>query len=197
MALTYISLTLCGLGVLTNILNVAVFCRKSMRTPVNLILLVLAVVDIHFVVCWSSHKVHSWYHSNCGTWTSVFSNITLYHLVFLFHTFNVMATMSLSVIRYVFVCRRQFSTKSFTYCHAKMTMSIVAFAAIILNLPTFLKYTIEHKLSPNSTDGGYCLARSEIAKNNLGVFTCSSESQTRSSAPLRLATASAPTITTK
>lgn len=42
----YISLIICVFGILTNILNICVLRQEKMRTPINLILIGIAISDI-------------------------------------------------------------------------------------------------------------------------------------------------------
>ena len=174
---TYLSLALCACGILTNILNISVFSRSSMKTPVNRIFLALAGIDLSFLTFWALHvslqSFQPGYSQTCSeSWRLQTTRLVLYHLNWELHISNVLTTTSLSVIRYVFVCRRQFSTKMFTYAQAKITIVSVVVGAVLLHIPVIVKLEVTRWGHSNHSSDSYyyCLLTSQLFRDHTGVF---------------------------
>ena len=54
----YVSLTICAFGILTNLFNVVILTRQSMRTPINTILTAIALCDLLTICSYIPYVSH-------------------------------------------------------------------------------------------------------------------------------------------
>ncbi|CAB3397951.1 unnamed protein product [Caenorhabditis bovis] len=156
----YLSIILCVLGTIANFCNIVILTRRTMRTPVNMILTAMASCDtvvlfsnliytthysfVAFKYCAPKHWSYSW---------ALFL-IAHAHLSLVAHSSSVWLSVMLALIRYMTLRSRgnmggmQVSLKHSYYAVA-ITVSFVA----ILNAPNFLNYKIhESPLNETCTD---------------------------------------------
>lgn len=143
----YISGTICFLGVLFNVCNVAVWSRRALRTSTSLLLTTLSVADgcsvfmyllyvtYYFTATGPSELI---YHSRPGMYLVVIC----FHQFIAFHTFSNWITISLAIFRYLKVCHPNIGKKICTRKRALLTIGIVFVATALASTPFYLYYEV-------------------------------------------------------
>lgn len=143
----YISGTICFLGVLFNVCNVAVWSQRALRTSTSLLLTTLSVADgcsvfmyllyvtYYFTATGPSELI---YHSRAGMYLVVIC----FHQFIAFHTFSNWITISLAIFRYLKVCHPKIGKKICTRKRALLTIGIVFVATTLASSPFYLYYEV-------------------------------------------------------
>uniref|UniRef100_A0AC35TJC4 G_PROTEIN_RECEP_F1_2 domain-containing protein n=1 Tax=Rhabditophanes sp. KR3021 TaxID=114890 RepID=A0AC35TJC4_9BILA len=162
---TYLSIIICVLGAGCNFCNIVVLTRKTMRTPVNMILLAMAFCDtvvlfsnliftthftfVSFTDCYPGHWSKGW---------AMFL-IAHAHLSLIGHSSSVWLSVMLALIRYVTLrSRGNASSTQIVLKHSYIAIGLVISGVTFINIPNFLTYKIvEELLSSNCqiTDDRY------------------------------------------
>lgn len=146
----YLSLTVCILGCIANIVNIVVLTRREIRSPTNAILTGLAVADFLVMI---DYIPYSWFdyiapHMDHMRKT-LFSYSTTWYIMFhsifaqICHTISIWLTVMLAVWRYIAVA---YPHRNRIWCNMRTTMITIAsayivcpFAAISLYLATDIR----------------------------------------------------------
>ncbi|CAI5451824.1 unnamed protein product [Caenorhabditis angaria] len=145
----YLSILLCVLGTIANFCNIVVLTRRTMRTPVNMILTAMASCDtvvlfsnliytthysfIAFKYCQPKYWSYSW---------ALFL-IAHAHLSLVAHSSSVWLSVMLALIRYMTLrSRGNMGGMQVTLKHSYYAVAITVSAVAILNAPNFLNYKI-------------------------------------------------------
>lgn len=150
----YLSLTVCILGCIANIVNIVVLTRREIRSPTNAILTGLAVADFLVMI---DYIPYSWFdyiapHMNHMRKT-LFSYSTAWYIMFhsifaqICHTISIWLTVMLAVWRYIAVA---YPHRNRIWCNMRTTLITIAsayivcpFAAIPLYLATAIQASTE------------------------------------------------------
>lgn len=155
------SLVICSIGIPLNIINIIVLTRRQMQTPINCILLWLAVADIatmmsyvpfalHFYCQFSAYSISS--EKNSWGWM----NFLLVYLNFssTTHTIAIWLAVALAVFRHYHI--RSPAKGSITrikrLVRARFIVFVIVLVSVILMIPTYLSHKlIEVRFRDNST----------------------------------------------
>lgn len=156
----YLSIFLCVLGTIANFCNIVVLTRRTMRTPVNMILTAMASCDtvvlfsnliytthysfVAFKFCHPKHWSYSW---------ALFL-IAHAHLSLVAHSSSVWLSVMLALIRYVTLrSRGNMGGMQVTLRHSYYAVAVTVSLVAVLNAPNFLNYKInEQPLNETCSD---------------------------------------------
>ncbi|XP_031636899.1 sex peptide receptor-like [Contarinia nasturtii] len=150
----YLSLTVCILGCIMNVVNVVVLTRREIRSPTNAILTGLAVADFLVMIDYIPYSWFDYILPNMNyTRKTLFSYSTawfiMFHSIFaqICHTISIWLTVTLAVWRYIAVA---YPHRNRIWCNMRTTLITIAsayivcpFAAIPLYLVTAIQSSIE------------------------------------------------------
>lgn len=173
----YLSIFLCVLGTIANFCNIVVLTRRTMRTPVNMILTAMASCDtvvlfsnliytthysfVAFKFCHPKHWSYSWalfliahaHLSLVAHSSSVWLSGKLFILKTTVQLFDFIAVM-LALVRYVTLrSRGNMGGMQVTLRHSYYAVAVTVSLVAVLNAPNFLNYKInEQPLNETCTD---------------------------------------------
>lgn len=150
----YLSLTVCILGCIANVVNVVVLTRREIRSPTNAILTGLAVADFLVMIDYIPYSWFDYILPNMNyTRKTLFSYSTawfiMFHSIFaqICHTISIWLTVTLAVWRYIAVA---YPHRNRIWCNMRTTLITIAsayivcpFAAIPLYLATAIQASTE------------------------------------------------------
>lgn len=147
---TYLSIVLCALGAVCNFCNIVVLTRKTMRTPVNMILTAMACCDTVVLFSNLTYTTHYTFvafehciprHWSYGWCVFLISHA---HLSLVGHSSSIWLSVMLALIRYMTLRRRgkasggvQIGLK-----HSYLAIACVVLFVSVMNAPNFLTYKI-------------------------------------------------------
>ena len=148
----YVAVALCLYGLLSNFFTILIFSRRGMRTPVNVLLTAIAIADSLTMLPYIPYAIYFYIVVKCVKWecASQYSQFWVTYMLvsnrlFLtFHNVAIWLTVSLSVIRWISVCRH---TEAKTFCsmeRVKYTIAIVTFLGIVICIPAYLEFKVEN-----------------------------------------------------
>ncbi|XP_041378354.1 G-protein coupled receptor dmsr-1-like [Gigantopelta aegis] len=159
----YVSLCVCFSGIITNIFNLTVLSRKHMRTPVNQILVGLAVSDIITMVSYVPFAVHFYVvhpsnKSNSDKNSYYWMMFLLFHinLTTVTHTVSIWLCVILSIIRHLHVKSpsQVNMVRQRRIRQAKYLVLAAFVGAIIAMIPNYLTNELKPlRISTNQTNG--------------------------------------------
>jgi len=157
----YISLIICILGTIFNIVNLVVLSHKEMRVkPINFLLMGIAVADMLVMLEYIPFSIHMYivnYNNKMEKFSRPWAIFLLFHSNFsiMIHTVSIWLTLSLAIWRFIMI---KFPTKSVQVCTLERC-KIVLFAGFVvplfLTIPSFFSFEIQKK---NKFKNGECLA---------------------------------------
>lgn len=130
----YISIIVCLLGSIANLINITVLSRKEMRSPTNAILTGLAVADLLVMLDYISYACHSYLSSSQRLDRNRFSygwtTFVLFHSLFsqVCHTISICLTLILAVWRYIAVAYPHLNKQ---LCGMKRTLYALVIAYLV------------------------------------------------------------------
>lgn len=150
----YLSLSVCILGCIANVVNVIVLTRREIRSPTNAILTGLAVADFLVMIDYIPYSWFDFILPNMNyTRRTLFSYSTawfiMFHSIFaqICHTISIWLTVTLAVWRYIAVA---YPHRNRIWCNMRTTLITIAsayivcpFAAIPLYLATAIQASTE------------------------------------------------------
>ncbi|XP_028130107.1 G-protein coupled receptor dmsr-1-like [Diabrotica virgifera virgifera] len=154
-----LSIIVCVLGSIANILNICVLTRKEMRCSTNLILTGLAVADLLVMIDYIPFSYHSYFNLDKRKYVSYFSYewavFTIFHAHFsqLFHFISCCLTVMLALWRYLTI-KNPPITKF--WADLKKTIYVIIssyiFCAIVC-IPLYLSVTIQEYDAKTDVNG--------------------------------------------
>uniref|UniRef100_A0A0N4ZJZ9 G_PROTEIN_RECEP_F1_2 domain-containing protein n=1 Tax=Parastrongyloides trichosuri TaxID=131310 RepID=A0A0N4ZJZ9_PARTI len=156
---TYLSIFICVIGAACNFCNIVVLTRRTMRTPVNMILTAMAFCDT--VVLFSNliFTTHYTFNAfdNCHPrdWSygwAIFL-VSHAHLSLVGHSSSVWLSVMLALIRYITLrSRGKLTATQINLKHSYLAIVAVILFVTTMNIPNFLTYKIiEQPLSTSCT----------------------------------------------
>lgn len=157
----YLSLFVCILGSIANVLNIVVLTRREMRSPTNAILTGLAIADLlvmfdyipyawlDYILRYNLHYSREILLSYASAWYIMFHSI----FAQICHTISVWLTVTLAVWRYIAVGYPQ---KNRLWCGMQTTLITIAIAYMLCPLaaiPLYLAQSIEPSVEVLDTSG--------------------------------------------
>lgn len=146
----YLSLTVCVLGCIANIVNVVVLTRREIRSPTNAILTGLAVADFLVMIDYIPYSWFDYILPNMNyTRKTLFSYSTawfiMFHSIFaqICHTISIWLTVTLAVWRYIAVA---YPHRNRIWCNMRTTLITIASAYIVCPfaaIPLYLATAIQ------------------------------------------------------
>uniref|UniRef100_A0A0K0EJJ5 G_PROTEIN_RECEP_F1_2 domain-containing protein n=1 Tax=Strongyloides stercoralis TaxID=6248 RepID=A0A0K0EJJ5_STRER len=178
----YLSIFICVIGAACNFCNIVVLTRRSMRTPVNMVLTAMAFCD---TVVLFSNLIFT-YHYTFDAFDSCHPRDWSYgwaiflvshaHLSLVGHSSSVWLSVMLALIRYITLrSRGKLSGTQVTIKHSYIAIGAVIIFVTTMNIPNFLTYKIiEQPLSASCTikderfqnASAYLTGISELAVSN-------------------------------
>lgn len=146
---TYLSIVLCALGAVCNFCNIVVLTRKTMRTPVNMILTAMACCDTVVLFSNLTYTTHYTFvafehcvprHWSYGWCVFLISHA---HLSLVGHSSSIWLSVMLALIRYLTLRRRgKASGVQIGLKHSYFAIACVVLFVSLMNAPNFLTYKI-------------------------------------------------------
>jgi len=168
----YICNVVCIFGVISNILNVIVLTRRHMITPTNYILTALAIADFLTMLTYLVYATYFYIASDPapGGHSAVWMYFILvhHHFIITCHNMATWFTVTLAVFRYIFVCHHVIGNRLCSLYRAKMTITIIVIATLIVCIPNYFLYKVV-KLSDLPEGGnfsGYWIIDSNIVEEH-------------------------------
>ena len=162
-----VNLPLCAAGLLANLLCIAVLTRRNMRTPLNRLLLYLAVTDaLGLAFYLASMLALDAKNMHCKTLSCFFLYVTLDMIsTFLIDYVNMWLTISITIIRYLAISQMTFRL---SLTQTKYVFLFVIFIALVHKTPSFALAVIDRlDLTDKPSDYYYAHGITDrIVKNN-------------------------------
>ncbi|CAH1783972.1 unnamed protein product [Owenia fusiformis] len=172
----HLSVFVCILGIVANILNIIVLTRKNMINSVNCILTWLAIADLLTMMSYLPFALYFYCltgpdetYGHSYNWVA----FILFHNCFSItsHTIAMWLTVSLAIFRYIIVCHHSIGPTMCSMLRAKITITAVYISTAIICIPQYISYEIT-KLAPNKTSynstNAYWFVESEIVRKTDG-----------------------------
>ncbi|XP_050413508.1 G-protein coupled receptor dmsr-1 [Patella vulgata] len=173
----YYSLIVCLFGVITNLINIAVLTKKSMRTPINCILTGIAIADlitmlsyipfaIHFYLVHGLEATPAKYSYGWTIFMAVHVNLTLTT-----HTVSIWLGVIMAIMRYVFV--RAATPNSKKNMENSSTIIIIVFAYIgsaVLIIPNCIVTGIHEAFSDKYNASTFRLDSLSLSQNETNTM---------------------------
>ncbi|XP_046562383.1 G-protein coupled receptor dmsr-1-like [Haliotis rubra] len=164
----YLSLIICTFGIFTNILNVTVLTRKSMRTAINCILCAIAISDIVTMSSYIPYAVHFYlicdltpsperYSYGWTTFLAIHGNVTTTS-----HCISIWLAVFMAVMRYVYLQTKRCPSIKVT---CALICVIPAFVALIM-MPNYLITGVYEASVPGLNASIYRLNDYALGNNN-------------------------------
>ncbi|XP_065209219.1 G-protein coupled receptor dmsr-1-like [Planococcus citri] len=143
----YVDISICVVGSILNLLNIIVFTRKNMISPVNMIFTHLAWADLLMLLLFIPY---TWFecfeeYTNGGwTYQQTFWYIWLGNVPAIFYFMSVFLTVMLSVWRHIAIVH---PLKERQWCSMKMTRNVVIagyLTSVLLGIPMYFSTGIKH-----------------------------------------------------
>jgi len=146
-------------GIVTNTLAIAVFCRRSFKSNFNNLLIALAVFDLFFLVTMITESIRNNFESRFGDPSTFGGKLTqIHHHLFPYFIFPVMnilltssvyMTVSISVERYVaifypLVYKARSQGRSCGGSSLSWHIIPVLLISILINIPTFFSSQVDY-----------------------------------------------------
>lgn len=156
------------LTLITNTLVVAVLCQRHMRSPTNIVLVTMALVDMAtllFPAPWYFYIYTLGHHDKFLHSTTV---CYLYHIMtdvipIYFHTSSIWLTLFLAFQRYIYVCH---PTQAATWCtvpRVKRAIAMIMFVAFCHQMSRFIDYSFV-SVRIQSGDGYQTACKMDVAQ---------------------------------
>ncbi|CAD6191612.1 unnamed protein product [Caenorhabditis auriculariae] len=148
----YLSILLCILGTVANFCNIVVLTRRTMRTPVNMILTAMASCDT--VVLFSNliYTTHysfvAFQHCHPKHWSYAWALFLIAHahLSLVAHSSSVWLSVMLALVRYMTLrSRGNMGGMQVTLRHSYIAIAATISVVALLNAPNFLNYKINER----------------------------------------------------
>ncbi|XP_060537233.1 G-protein coupled receptor dmsr-1-like isoform X2 [Cylas formicarius] len=149
----YLSLTVCSLGSILNILNIFVLTTKPMRCPTNYILTALAVADVLVML---EYIPFSYLQDKSSIYFShEFASFIIFHSVFTnaFHFISCSLATILAVWRYVAVKYPQNNQKWCGETRTKLTICFTYILCSLVCIPLILSMEVKSQDAFETPDG--------------------------------------------
>ena len=148
----YISLVICAIGIILNLINIVVLTRKKMQTPINCILTWLAVFDIatmasyvpfayHFYCRYSTFFISS--DKNSKSWMT----FLLVYLNFsaTTHTISIWLAVALAILRHrhLHSPAKGSITRMRRLIRARVVVCVIVCVSILIMIPNYVIHKLE------------------------------------------------------
>ncbi|XP_045162038.2 G-protein coupled receptor dmsr-1-like [Mercenaria mercenaria] len=157
----YISIVICAMGIILNIINIVVLTRKTMQTPINSILTWLAVFDIATMISYVPFA----YHFYCQYSTLYISSDKnskpwmIFLLVYLnfsatTHTISIWLAVTLAIFRHRHLNSpaKGSLTRMRRLIRARVAVCVIVCISVLIMIPNYLIHRLEKlNLSDNSS----------------------------------------------
>jgi hypothetical protein len=169
----YTSLVVCIFGVTTNILNIAILTRKSMRTAINIILTGMAVSDVMTMLLYIPNAVHFYLMTDLTPTPERYSyGWTIFMAVYgclsiITHTISIWLAVCMSAVRYMFL-RSHGAQYSLDNTKAVILVSTVYLTAVIVFIPYYCLFDIIPVYRPEWNATLYQLKGIQIGPQHTG-----------------------------
>ncbi|XP_041379384.1 G-protein coupled receptor dmsr-1-like [Gigantopelta aegis] len=147
----YVSLVICVFGSITNIINILILTKKSMRNSINSILTGVATADLLTMTTYIPMAIHFYLmnditqsaQKNSYNWMK----FLMFHASFSIatHTVSIWLAVIMAVMRYIFVRPTARGSKTVTIRSSVYIIIVTYIAAVILTIPNALS-TDMHKV---------------------------------------------------
>ncbi|XP_064610860.1 G-protein coupled receptor dmsr-1-like [Liolophura sinensis] len=166
----YISLVVCTFGIITNVFNIAVLTRKHMNTPINCILLWLAVSEIFTMISYVPFALHFYcfytpFDTSPDRDSFEWMTYMLFHINFsaTSHTVSIWLGVVLAIFRYHHIQSpaKGNITRMRRLIRARLVVCVIYASSAIVLIPNYLTNRIERV---NGTDSIYRLEDLRLGK---------------------------------
>lgn len=153
----YMSVILCCFGIPANIVNIIILTRKSMRTPINIILTGIAVSDMLTMLSYLVYAIHFrivyGINDTLGKYTYGWSMFLAFHicLTITTYTISIWLGVCMSVVRYMYISSVGNRPPGADDRRSCILVVIVFLLSIIAYIPQYAIMSV-HPVSPNSTE---------------------------------------------
>ena len=151
----YVSIVVCIIGIVSNIMNILVLMQKNMISSTNYILSALAVADLLTMTSYLPYAAYlycvtaptdTYKHPLGWTFYVLFTN----KFVITCHTIAMWLTVALAVFRYIVVCHHVLGPALCNLYRAKITIAAVFVVTILFCVPNYAMHGIYAR-----AEGGY------------------------------------------
>lgn len=169
----YISLAICCFGVPTNLANIIILTRKSMRSPINTILTGIAVSDaitmisyipfaIHFYIQYGLERTPDKYTYGWTWFLAIHLNLSLTT-----HTISIWLGVCMSIVRYIYINSMGIGTINIDQAKSVFITVMVYLVSICMYIPTY--YLTKVQLMPGSSNI-YSLRNLRLGESNMPLI---------------------------
>ncbi|XP_065209224.1 G-protein coupled receptor dmsr-1-like [Planococcus citri] len=151
----YVNMPINVIGTILNTINLLVFTRKTMRSPVNLIFTHLTLVDIAlllgaFPYAWLIPQYSGGYADIGRTYPKAILYMRCYDFITTLHFISAFLTIQLAVWRYIAIA---YPLKERQWCNMKATRNVLMagyIVCVLLSIPMYLSRDIDVKAYNNN-----------------------------------------------
>ncbi|XP_065209215.1 G-protein coupled receptor dmsr-1-like [Planococcus citri] len=151
----YVDMPTCIIGLIFNILNLVIFTRKKMRSPINLVFANLSLADLLTLltlipISWLHIAEHNVNVDRKSSYEQELLFISCHDFGTTFHFISAFLTVMLAIWRYIAVVH---PFTGWPRCNMKTTRNVIAavyVTGILLNLPMYLSRNISIKRDNNT-----------------------------------------------
>ena len=141
----YISIVVCIIGVVSNIMNIVVLTRRNMITSTNYILTALAIADMFTMLSYLPYSLYfycitipDYGYGHPKGWIIYLLFNT--HFIITTHTIAMWLTVALAVFRYIVVCHHTLGPRLCNIQRAKITIAAVFIVTPQFSIPNYIMY---------------------------------------------------------
>ncbi|XP_041377395.1 G-protein coupled receptor dmsr-1-like [Gigantopelta aegis] len=140
----YLSLVICTFGIITNVLNIYILTRPTMRTPINCVLTAIAMADVVTMSSYIPFSIH--FYLLCGlettperysylwtTFLAIHGNLTTTS-----HAISIWLAVFMAIMRYVYLQTKKCPDIR-TTC---VIVSLIPFAVGAVMMPNYMMTTV-------------------------------------------------------
>ncbi|XP_003746589.1 sex peptide receptor-like [Galendromus occidentalis] len=161
----YLALVVCVLGIIANILNVAVLSRKNMISPTNCILIGLAVADMLVMCFYLPYCIMEFITEReqdclidgvmvaCRSYPAVLYTLICSNATVVFHTVSTWLTVALAIFRWMAVAFPSHSRQLCSMKRAKIAIGLTYVGTFIACVPNYFSFTVHDVLAKGIGSG--------------------------------------------
>ena len=168
----YLAVCVCVVGVVCSCINMAVLTRPSMRSPLGLILTAVALTDLLECAMYGVLALYVYIlnieHELTDCYTPSTARVIQVAQILLktCHSTNLWMTVSLAIIRFIFIFRRKLGTNSFSKRQARYTLVAVCVATILCCIPFSFRTDVVERQNITCGRACYIIEFSDFAQKH-------------------------------
>ncbi|KAK2149745.1 hypothetical protein LSH36_438g02034 [Paralvinella palmiformis] len=161
-----------SLGILGNVLSMAVLCHRRMRTSTSVYLIALAIYDslvlVSLVLCMALPTIY-FRSAILEPYIAIFPYIQpyAYPVALIAQTCSIYTTVGFTVERYIAVCYPLRAVKFCTISRAQKSVIVIFLSSFVYNIPRMFEYRTVSALDPETNASYVTYDQTSLSRNPL------------------------------